>query len=203
MKELSGPVLPGYKVYEYQLILVPHEALCEKIALVRSEFSNAYKKDSGKSRPQLMLARFVQYKLKEERIVNHLKTIAKGFSPFKVDLKDFGSSPTHSIFVNVTSKLPIQQLVKAVRTNTQHLMKLNNEHKPQFILEPQMNVATRLLPWQYEKGWLEYREKHFTARFIADGMLLLKRAVGSTHYETLLHFDFQSMPVAITQGELF
>ena len=150
-----------------------------------------------------MLARFVQYKLKEERIVNHLKTIAKGFSPFKVDLKDFGSSPTHSIFVNVTSKLPIQQLVKAVRTNTQHLMKLNNEHKPQFILEPQMNVATRLLPWQYEKGWLEYREKHFTARFIADGMLLLKRAVGSTHYETLLHFDFQSMPVAITQGELF
>ena len=152
MKELSGPVLPGYKVYEYQLILVPHEALCEKIALVRSEFSNAYKKDSGKSRPQLMLARFVQYKLKEERIVNHLKTIAKGFSPFKVDLKDFGSSPTHSIFVNVTSKLPIQQLVKAVRTNTQHLMKLNNEHKPQFILEPQMNVAPACCPGSTKKG---------------------------------------------------
>lgn len=28
--------------------------------------------------------------MKEERIVNHLKRIAMGYPPFKVELKDFG-----------------------------------------------------------------------------------------------------------------
>ena len=204
MKELLGNILPGYSVYEYQLVLVPHEELREKIAIVRKDFGTNYKLASvGKSRPHLVLTRFVQYGLMQERIVNHLKTIAMGFRPFKVELKDFGSFPTHTIYINVTSKVPIQSLVKQVRTNTQRLMKSNNDNKPQFILEPQMIIASKLLPWQYEKGWLEYSKKHFTARFIADGMLLLRRPAGSIPYTIVQRFEFENMPVTTTQGQLF
>lgn len=204
MKEVIGPILPGYAVYEYQLVLAPHEELREKIASVRKDFGTKYNVAAvGKSRPHLLLARFVQYELMEERIVNHLKTIAMGFKPFKVELKDFGSFPTHSIYINVISKVPIQSLVKQVRTNTQRLMKLNNDNKPHFILEPQMIIAGKLLPWQYEKGWLEYSNKHFTGRFMADGMLLLKRLVGTRQYAIVQRFNFEHMPVNITQGELF
>ncbi len=204
MRELTGNILPGYVVYEYQLVLVPHEELREKIAAIRKDFAAAFQLPSqGKSRPHLVLARFVQYELMQERIVNHFKNIAMGFRPFKVELKDFGSFPTHSIYINVTSKVPIQSLVKLVRTNTQRLMKLNNDHKPQFILEPQMIIAGKLLPWQYEKAWLEYSNKHFTARFIADGMLLLRRQVGSIAYTIVQRFQFEHMPVTTTQGALF
>ncbi len=204
MKEVIGPILPGYAVHEYQLVLTPHEELREKIVGVRKEFDTKYDTPfSGKSRPHLLLVKFVQYQLMEERIVNHLKTIAMGFKPFKVELKDYGSFPTHSIYINVTSKVPIQSLVKQVRTSTQRLMKLNHDNKPHFILEPQMIVAGKLLPWQYEKGWLEYSHKHFTGRFIADGMLLLKRSADSKIHKIVSRFEFENLPVATTQGDLF
>ena len=126
-----------------------------------------------------------------------------GFQPVKLELKDYGSFPAHTIYINVTSKVPIQNLIKQIRTETQRLMKLNDDNKPHFIMEPHMTIARRLLPWQYEKGWLEYSHKHFTGRFIADGMLLLKRPVGELKYQIVQRFEFQNLPVNTTQGELF
>jgi hypothetical protein len=85
-------------------------------------------------------------------------------------------------------------------------MKLNDDNKPHFILEPHIPVARKLLPWQYEKGWLEYSNKHFTGRFIADGMLLLKRPVDEIdnyRYQIVEKFQFQNLPVVTKQGELF
>ena len=41
----------------------------------------------------------------EERIVNRLKNVSMGYHPFKVELKDFGSFPSHTIYINVTSKV--------------------------------------------------------------------------------------------------
>jgi len=82
-------------------------------------------------------------------------------------------------------------------------MKLNDDNKPHFILEPHLTIARKLLPWQYEKGWLEYSHRHFTGRFIADAMLLLKRPVGELKYEIARRFEFQNLPVGIKQGDLF
>ena len=131
-----------------------------------------------------------------------------GYYPIKVELKDYGSFPSHTIYISVTSKLPVQNLVKEIRSQAQRLMKLNDDNKPHFILEPYIPIARKLLPWQYEKGWLEYSNKHFTGRFIADGMLLLKRPAGETagprmKYQVVERFQFQNLPVVTKQGELF
>jgi 2'-5' RNA ligase len=139
----------------------------------------------------------------EERIINRLHNVAMAHYPFKVELKDFGSFPSHTIYINVTSKVPVQSLVKMIRTETQRLMKLNDDNKPHFILEPYLTIARKLQPWQYEKGWLEYSNKNFTGRFIADSMLLLKRPVGELNYQKVKRFEFQNMPVLTKQGELF
>jgi len=82
-------------------------------------------------------------------------------------------------------------------------MKLNDDNKPHFIMEPHLTIARKLQPWQYEKGWLEYSNKHFTGRFIADSMLLLKRPVGEMKYQIAERFQFQNLPVTTKQGELF
>ncbi|MBC7851477.1 MAG: 2'-5' RNA ligase family protein [Chitinophagaceae bacterium] len=196
--------LPGYKINEYLIVLNPHEELRNKIKQVKKDFFETYKASTSiNSRPHLSLVTFQQYELMEERIMNRLNLLAMGFAPFKVELKDFGSFPSHTIFINVTSKVPIQNLVKDIRTETQRLMKLNDENKPHFILEPHIPVARKLKPWQYEKGWLEYSNKHFTGRFIADSMLLLKRPVGEMGFQIAGRFQFQNLPVATKQGELF
>ena len=196
--------IPGYRVYEYLLVLSPHEELWNRIMKVKEEFSEKYKSDHARwGKPQVILVNFTQYALMEERIVNRLRTIAMGFPPFKVELKDFGSFPSHTIYINVTSKLPVQNLVKEIRSEGQRLMKLNDDNKPHFILEPHLTIARKLLPWQYEKGWLEYSNRHFTARFIADSMTLLRRPAGEMKYHTVERFEFKNMPVTTKQGELF
>ena len=206
MKDLSNTI-PGYRVYEYLLVLNPHEELRNKIAAVKAEFYNTYQAETSRKhsggKPHLTLVNFLQYGLMEDRIVNRLKMIAMGYHPVKIELKDYGSFPSHTIYINVTSKVPIQNLVKQIRTEAQRLMKLNEDNKPHFIMEPHMTIARRLLPWQYEKGWLEYSHKHFTGKFIADGMLLLKRPVFELKYEIVQRFEFQNLPVNTTQGELF
>ena len=203
MKDLSNTI-PGYRVYEYLLVLNPHEELRNKITAVKTDFYNSYQAETAKwGKPHLTLVNFLQYEMFEERIINRLKLIAMGYHPIKIELKDYGSFPAHTIYINVTSKVPIQNLVKQIRTEAQRLMKLNDDNKPHFIMEPHMTIARRLLPWQYEKGWLEYSHKHFTGRFIADGMLLLKRPVGELKYQIVQRFEFQNLPVNTTQGELF
>ncbi len=196
--------IPGYRVYEYLLVLSPHEELWNRIMKVKEDFATEYKSDHARwGKPQIALANFEQYSMMEDRILNRLKTVAMGFPPFKVELKDFGSFPSHTIYINVTSKLPVQNLVKEIRSEGQQIMKLNADHKPHFIMEPHLTIARQLKPWQYEKGWLAYSNKHFTGRFIANEMTLLKRPVDEMKYHIAAKFEFQNLPVTTKQGELF
>ena len=204
LQTLTTVTIPGYKIYEYLLVLNPHEELRNKINKVKQEFYETYKTPTGVGiKPNIILANFLQYEMMEERLLNRLKVVAMGFHPIKVELKDFGSFPTHTIYINVTSKVPVQTLVKEVRREAQRLMKLNDDNKPHFILEPHLTIARKLQPWQYEKGWLEYSNKSFTGRFIADAMLLLKRPLDEKKYQVVQRFEFQNLPVTTKQGELF
>ena len=195
---------PGYRVYEYLLALAPHEELGQRITAIRQAFAEKYKtEEAGRGRPWVPLVRFTQYALMEERIVHRLQSVATAFPPFKVELKDYGSFPSHTIYIAVTSKLPVQQLVKTIRSHTQRLMKMSEEQKPHFIMEPHINIARKLKPAQYEKGWLEYSHRHFTGRFIAESMFLLRRPEGEGKFQSVLQFSFQDQPVVIRQGDLF
>jgi 2'-5' RNA ligase len=195
--------IPGCRINEYMLVLNPHEELRNKIAKVRNEFSEKYKNSAALTgKPHLALVRFTQLEMMEERIVNRLKVVGMGFQPFRVSLKDYGTFPSHTLFINVTTKLPINNLVREVR-EAQRLMKLDNEHKPHFIDEPFIAIGRRLLPWQYEKGWLEYSHRQFTGSFIADNMLLLKRRLGDKSWQIAQRFEFMNLPVTTKQGELF
>ena len=195
--------MPGYRRNEYLLVLIPHEELRNRIFTVKREFYDNYKAPSAiGGKPHVALVKFDQLEMMEERLVNRLKTIAMGYPPFKVELKNFGSYPSHTIFINVTSKLPIQNLIKELK-ESQRLMKSDNEHKPHFMDEPHITIARKLVPWQYEKAWLEYSNRHFTGRFIADGMMLLKRREGDRNYQIVQRFEFMNLPVSTKQGELF
>jgi 2'-5' RNA ligase len=201
--KISIQSIPGCRVNEYMLVLNPHEELRNKITKVRNEFSETYKNSAALlSKPHIALVRFTQLEMMEERIVNRLKVVGMGFQPFKVALKDYGSFPSHTIFINVTTKIPVHNLVGEIRS-AQRLMKLDNEHKPHFIDEPFIAIGRKLVPWQYEKGWLEFSHRQFTGSFIADNMLLLKRRLGDRSWMIAQRFEFMNLPVTTKQGELF
>ncbi|MGI8582481.1 MAG: 2'-5' RNA ligase family protein [Chitinophagaceae bacterium] len=185
------------------MILNPHEDLRNKIIYLKNVFAEKYKTTYAKfGQPHITLINFIQFEMMEEKIVNRLKTIAMGYHPFKVELKDFGSFPSHTIFINIDSQLQVKNLVKELRP-AQQLMTLNKDNKPHFIDMPYLTIARKLVPWQYEKAWPEYSNLHFTGRFIADSMLLIKREVGEKKYQIVQRFEFMNLPVATKQGELF
>ena len=195
--------IPGYRTNEYMLVLNPHEELRQRISSVKKEFYDTYELPmNAGNKSHLALVRFKQLEMMEERIINRLKSVAMGYHPFKVELRNYGSYPTHSIYINVTTKEPIRNLVKLIKP-WQRLLKLDNENKPHFIDDPHITVATKLIPWQYEKSWLDYSNRTFSGRFIADSMLLLKRKEGDKAWQIAQRFEFQNLPVVTRQGELF
>ncbi|HVZ57435.1 MAG TPA: 2'-5' RNA ligase family protein [Chitinophagaceae bacterium] len=202
--QASINTIPGYRVQEYLLVLPPQPELASRISQAREQFAAEYDCQQARmGRPHIVLASFTQYLMLEERLMNRLRLVAMGVTPFKVELRDFGSFPSHSIFFNVVSRVPVQGLVKRVRQETQRLMRLDEEHKPYFNLEPHIPLVRKLLPWQYEKGWMEFSQRHFSGRFIADSMVLLKRPLGEMKFQVARQFAFQNLPVFTRQGELF
>ena len=195
--------IPGYRVFEYLLVLQPHEELRAQITAIKKEFAEKYKAPLAfHTKPQIALVSFLAYQMTQERIVNRIGAIAMGVAPFKIELSSFGSFPTHTIYVNVTTKVPVQNVVRELKSATQ-LMTLNKDNKPHFIEESHLTICRKLKPWQFEQAWLEYSHRHFSGRFIADGMTLLKRPVGEKAYQAIMRFEFRNLPVATKQGSLF
>lgn len=191
-------------LHDYLLILQPHEDLYNKIMAIKQSFSAKYDNPMAMYlKPHLTLLRFKQYDMTEKKIVQKLESIAATNAPFKVDLKDFGSFPTHTIYVNVETKNQLVALVKALK-QAQHLMKVDNDNKPHFITEPHISVARKLLPWQYEKAWLEYSNTPFSASFMANELLLLKRKADSKGYKIAATLPLLNKQPAVTiQASLF
>jgi 2'-5' RNA ligase len=202
--EYQQPHMPGYRMNEYVLVLHPHEDLRQRITKVRDEFSEKFKTAASKYlKPNVTLVTFQTWVMMEERIMQRLQTICMGVAPFRIELKDYGSFPSHSIFINVTTKLPVQQLVSQIK-EIQRLMKMNQENKPHFLEDPHITIARKLKPWQYEQGWLEFSHRQFTGRFIADSVLLLKRPAGSkSAFQIAARFELMNLPVTTRQGSLF
>jgi 2'-5' RNA ligase len=199
---MPTPTIPGYRFYEYLLVLDPHDDLHDRIKKVKAEFGERYKAATANNKAHITLVKFITWGMMEEKILHRLHTIAMGAIPFKVELKGFGSFPSHTIYINVPTKLPIQNLVKELRP-AQRLMKAHPDKPPHFMDTPHLTIARKLKPWQYEQGWLEYSHRSFTGRFIADSMLLLKRPAGEIGYRPVKRFPFENLPVNTKQGNLF
>src|ERR1043165_8071367 len=122
LQSIASVTIPGYRIYEYLLVLNPHEELRNKIMRVKQDFYGTYKASTAiGGKPHITLANFLQYELMEERLVNRLKIVAMGFYPIKVELKDFGSFPSHTIYINDLGNCHNLSDRKSTRLNSSHV----------------------------------------------------------------------------------
>ena len=196
-------VLAGYSTAEYLLVLTPRQDLWQTIMDIKSDFANKYKHPMASyTKPHLTLLKFYQPEINESRIVKKFDSICAKQPAIKIEMKNFNTFPSHTIYINVTSKVPILNLIKALK-EAQPLLKYDANFKPVFMTEPHITIARQLLPWQHEKAWLEYSHSSFTGRFIASKMTLLKRRVGNKSYQTVKDFPFENLPPDAVQVSLF
>ncbi len=197
-KLLSGPEV----LHEYLLVLHPNEDLCDRIFEVKKEFAATYKSVNALTKPRIHVVSFVQTEAAEQKFTRTFERIIGSLKPISIELKNFGSLPSHTIFINIESKLQIKNLIKELR-QTQLLLRLNKEHKPHFINDPILSIVTKLKPWQYEKGWLDFFQRHFSGRFMVESIELMKRVQGEKVYKTIKQFKMMNIPFELKQGQLF
>lgn len=191
-------------IASYLLLIEPHPDLVDRINNIKQDFSLKYKfPEALHSKPHITLVSYTQYTSYESRIRQRLRYIAMEKAPMMIELSNYGSFPSHTIFVNVISRATIQALVTKIRTRVQAMMKLDKDHNPHFIMDPHITVARKLKPWQYEQGWLEYSNQQFSGKFIANAMVLLRKDLDDSKYTLVETFDFMNTPVSATQAMLF
>lgn len=195
--------LNGHHLSEYLLVLEPHETLQQTIMQLKKQFAETYDCAAALySKPHITLLNCLQYTMAETRWVPRLERIVAGADPFMVELNDFGSFPTHTIFIQMKTKNQITELVKSLRP-LQPMIKADKDHKPHFIMDPHMTIARKLLPWQYEKAWLEYSNSQFTGRFMADHVLLMRKYTDAKKYEIVGRFKMLGQKHTVEQSSLF
>lgn len=187
---------------EYLLVIAPPEAVRTRIQAVRQSFREKYAYAGYTQRPQISMLRFHQRESMETRLVAKLERITREQPPLMIELRNFGSFPTHTLYIHVEAGHRYTDLVKSFR-EAQPLMKADPEKEPHFMLTPFIKIAWKLLPWQYEKSSLEYSHRQFSAKFIADSVLLLKRRAGEREYQIVKRMELLNEPVAVQQGSLF
>jgi hypothetical protein len=170
---------------------------------IKKSFSETYQCPQALHlKPQITLIKFSQYELAERPFVNRLRNIAMINKSFRIILDDFGSLPSHTIYLKVQTTNQIMELIKELK-QVQAYIKPNAQTKPHFITEPLVSIAHKLLPWQYEKGWLEYSNTHFNASFMVNELLLLKRKEGSKGYKVVEGFPLLNQVKQLEQASLF
>ncbi len=150
----------------------------------------------------LPLVKFKQRQLLEERMRNSLLTMVSGWKPLQLQYRDFSSQPTHSIFIPMISRQHWQPLLRDLK-GMQHMLRPDKEQAPFFVNEPVFTLASRLPPGIYDKAWLQYSHRQFTAQFKADACFLLKRSAGDSHWQILQRIEWRNLPMGVQQASLF
>jgi 2'-5' RNA ligase len=194
--------LPGLHLYEYLLVIDIPAELRDRIESHRSELTQQYNIVQPQTgRPNVSLVRFVARKMMEERIIQRIQKIVEHEKPFFIDLQDFGSYPMHAIFIRIANQQRVLQLIKNLK-QARRLMKASGE-EPHFLLDPNIVLAGRMQKETYLEAMKEYEHKNFSARFIANSFIMLKRIKNEKKYQVVKKFDFQCLPASAGQGVLF
>lgn len=194
--------MPGLRINEYRLVIPLPEAIQEKVLGVRKTLHERYKvKLPFELKPSLTVLRCHGFDKGEARLMEKLQHAALQTAPFKVELEDYAGYPSHTIYINVLTKSPFNELCKELK-KYKWLMQVP-QHEPFFINEPHLIVAQRLKPKEFTTLWQECEHRQFSGKFFADAMLLLKRSEVNEKYQVMRRFEFLNLPLSIKQGVLF
>ena len=194
--------MPGYQLNEYQLVVALPEALRDKLRKARQSFHDQYQWPGGHAAVVLPLVKFRQRTLLEERMRNSLQSLVSGWKPVQLNFRDYGSLPTHSLYIPMTSRQQWQPLLRDLKAQ-QSLLRPDKDQPAFFYHEPVFPLASRLPPGIYDKAWQHYAHRQFTAQFHADACLLLKRKPGESHWQILQRMEWRNLPIGVHQASLF
>ena len=190
MKPLTEKVLKYSN--QYLLVLKPATQVVEKINELRNLIHEDFKTEIFPlSFPYVRLISFTGLKENEQHLINHLVKIGRQLSPVQLILKDFGNFPTHTLFINVASKVSLIDRINFIKKEGK-LSSFTIE-QPQYIDDFYIPVAIKLKPWQFETLSVESYHLNFSASCIINEIQLLIREQNTGRLRCISKFPLQNL----------
>lgn len=195
-------MINGLKVSDYMIILNPGELVGNKITNVRKEIAATFGVQMPvRTRPKLTLATFSTFDAFEPKLKLALENIAKVITPFKVYLKDYNFYANSTLFVNVENKYAFLEVLGLLK-QCKKLLAPVPASDVQFANNPKVLISSTLAPLDFMQIWEKWQNRRFTASFVANEFLLVKRFANG-QFNVIGHYKFQNMPINISKDLLF
>ncbi len=161
----------------YFIGIIPPSPIFEQILEYKHHFRDDFQsKASLHSPPHITLHMPFNWKDgKEVELIDSMQRLSSSLFPVTVTLKNFGSFPPRTIFIQVIPSETLDQLQFRVRQFCKKELGLFNADYRDLPFHPHLTVAFRdLKKPMFVKAWGEFKDKIFVAEFIIDRICLLK-----------------------------
>ena len=164
----------------YFVAVVPGEPVESEVHRFKADLNERFgTKAAMKAAVHITLFAPFRFDLKNEQpLFSALDNSVNEVSPFPVVLRDFDCFAPRVIFVGVEENFSLNRLQRKVKNEFLRIPGI--VARPEFTeFHPHMTIGNRDWPeGAFEKAWKEYREKKYSATFMAEKISLLKLADG-------------------------
>ncbi len=187
---------------QYMVIVQPGGTVLDRIKRMQGKW-----KDENGLKPNqlqsgyLLLARFSQHATYEERLLRKLHYAAMECAPYRISIEGFFGLSDHSVGLKISSPAPVKLINRTIQ-NQMSGLKFPGE-RPYYNYYPAIGIATKLQPSQYHTIWKSYEHRKFSASFIADHLMVLRKNSQARGWSILNRFSFENIPIQSKQGVLF
>ena len=182
----------------YFISLLPPNELSERIEILKMEMAKKFECKRALRLPAHITLQ-IPFKLeedKEEKLLNSLDDFSKKTMPFEIRLQDYGHFSNSTIYIGVEENEQLQQLYFNLKDHLHRNFPVKNA-KESGKFRPHITLATRdISPQNFSKAWQQLKEQEFSAKFLAQVLVLLKHN-GKT-WDLLKSFKFA--PVSNAQN---
>ena len=179
------------RLNDYRLILDLPPDVRKKVSEIKTAFDLEHRGVViAGGQPLVYLAAFSQNESAEQQMTDVLYRIALGFMPFKAHLKNFNHIGNNEIFLPFEDEKPVELLIQQLKSADAVFKNARYNERPG------VSIARGLQPFQFDKSWKAFEHRRFSATFIVEGMLLLKRMEGFSSWQVLRRLEFENMVVS-------
>ena len=171
----------------YRLILDTPVAVKRKIADISTRLDALFPGTPlAGSNSVIYLASFSVYEPDEMAVTDQLHRVALATMPWKIHLKGVTHLEKKEIYIPVTERDRVNALIEKIAALP---ASWSNER---FNTLPRISLARNLQSWQFERVWPYFEKDPFQARFIMNGMLLLRQLEGYRSWHVEQRFVFEN-----------
>jgi 2'-5' RNA ligase len=159
------------------IALVPPAPVYDEVAQLKLYVKEQYhSKASLNSPPHITL--HMPFEWKEEKqliLVDALSSFAMKYSPFTIELNNFGCFESKVIYIDVAENNQLKNLQRDLRKFCKEELNLYNSNYRDHPYHPHITIAFRdLKKKEFAKAWEEFKGREFNWEFLVDRMILLK-----------------------------